>query len=230
MKKIISGKVYDTDTARFLGGDGGGDGFYAWSEALYQKRTGEYFLYGEGGPATKYAYSVGQNQWSGGSKIIPLDLPAARKWAEDHMDADDYEQIFGLPDEDAEPVSLYVKALPAPLMASLRQRVSEEGTTLAAVVENALRSYLTTPVPKATATRRWFLVDDCMTKGAFCEEEDLKVATQAEAVAKARRMWSQLTKRDQDDRDQYYVCLAGTDDDGCIIYETATNIVEIKPR
>lgn len=141
MKKIINGKVYDTDKARELGIDGGGDSFHSWSETLYQKRTGEFFLHGEGGPMTKYAVSIGQNQWSGGEKIIPLDVEAARQWAEEHLDADDYEEIFGLPDEDAEPVALHMM-LPAQLAAAARQRAAEDGVPLTRVVEMALAEYL----------------------------------------------------------------------------------------
>lgn len=133
MKKIIKGKLYDTDTARMLGLDGGGDGFKAWHEELYQKRTGEYFLYGEGGPMTKYAVAVSDNSWSGGKKIIPLSLSAAREWAEAHMDADEYGEIFGMPDEDAEPVALNIQ-LDAALMARIRARAAEDGTTLTTCV------------------------------------------------------------------------------------------------
>lgn len=141
MKKIIKNKVYDTDTARRVGGDSGGDGFYRWSEELYQKRTGEFFLAGEGGPATKYAYSVGQNQWSGGSKIIPLDVEAARQWAEEHLDADDYEEIFGLPDEDSEPVTISAQ-LPADLVARARSKALAQGKSLTAIIEAALNRYV----------------------------------------------------------------------------------------
>lgn len=141
MKKIINGKVYDTDKARELGIDGGWDSFHSWSETLYQKRTGEFFLHGEGGPMTKYARSVGQNQWSGGEKIIPLDVEAARQWAEEHLDADDYEEIFGLPDEDAEPVTISAK-LPADLIARARQMAQVQGVSLTAVIESALQRYI----------------------------------------------------------------------------------------
>lgn len=141
MKKIINNKVYDTDKARELGSDGGGDGLSGWHEALYQKRTGEFFLYGVGGPATRYAVSIGQNQWSGGEKIIPLNMGAARKWAEEHLDADEYEAIFGLPDEDAEPVAMSLM-LPAKLTAATRQRAIEDHTTMVSVVESALTEYL----------------------------------------------------------------------------------------
>lgn len=142
MKKIIKGKVYDTDTARRVGGNGGGDGFYRWSEELYQKRTGEFFLAGEGGPATKYAYSVGQNQWSGGSKIIPLDVEAARRWAEEHLNADDYATLFGEPFEDDTERTAISALLPAGLVRRARQRAVDEKTTLTAVLEAALVQYL----------------------------------------------------------------------------------------
>lgn len=142
MKKIIKGKVYDTDTARQLGLDGGGDGFSSWHEELYQKRTGEFFLYGKGGPATKYAHHVdGSNMWSGGDKIIPLTADAAREWVEEHLTADEYEEIFGLPDEDAEPVALNI-VLPASLMAQVRNIAADSGKTLTAVVTEMLSSQI----------------------------------------------------------------------------------------
>lgn len=143
MKKIINGKVYDTEKARAMGSDSysnSGD-FHHWCETLYQKRTGEFFLHGEGGPMTKYAVSIGQNSWAGGEKIIPLSMEAARKWVEDHLDAGDYEQIFGLPDEDAEPVALHMM-LPAQLAAAARQRAVADGTALTTIVERALAEYL----------------------------------------------------------------------------------------
>lgn len=133
MKKIINGKMYDTDKARYLGGDGGGDGFSHWSEELYQKRTGEFFLYGEGGPMTKYAVAISDNNWRGGEKIMPLSLEAAREWAEEHLDADVYGEIFGIPDKDAGPVALNIQ-IDAALMAKLRARAAEDGASLTATV------------------------------------------------------------------------------------------------
>lgn len=141
MKKIINNKVYDTDKAQFLGSDGNGDGFSRWREELYQKRTGEFFLHGEGGPMTRYAVSVSDNSWSGGEKIIPLSMEAARKWAEEHLAADTYESIFGLPDEDAGPVALHLM-LPAPLVAAVKQRAISDGTAMVSIVEQALTEYL----------------------------------------------------------------------------------------
>jgi len=105
MKKIIKGRKYDTDTAKVLGSwenmldvmD-----FNHFSETLYLKRNGEFFIYGKGNGASKYATSVGNNSWSGGSAIIPMTYEAAREWAEAHLDAEDYEAAFGEVSEDGD--------------------------------------------------------------------------------------------------------------------------------
>lgn len=97
MKKVINGRLYDTDTAICLGCDGTCDRrdlFYV-CEALFQKKNKEFFLYGEGGPASKYAVDTGSNSWSGGETILPLTEAEARKWAELHLTGDDYIEIFG---------------------------------------------------------------------------------------------------------------------------------------
>lgn len=138
MKKIINGKLYNTDTARELGLDAGGVGFSHWCERLYQKRTGEYFLYGDGGPMTKYALSISDNSWSGGEKIIPLSAAKAREWAEEHLDADKYAEIFGMPEEGEGAAALNIQ-IDAALMARLRQRAAEQGINLTACVESLLK-------------------------------------------------------------------------------------------
>ncbi len=97
MKKIINGKKYDTNTARFIGYAGysyPGDLSF-WLERLYRKKTGEFFLHGVGGAMSKYAHRAGLNEWSGGEEIIPLSPEEARKWAEEHLNADEYELAFG---------------------------------------------------------------------------------------------------------------------------------------
>ncbi|MBQ6343937.1 MAG: hypothetical protein IJI41_12490 [Anaerolineaceae bacterium] len=63
------------------------------------KKNGEFFLYGEGGPLSKYQKQVGMNEWSGGEVIIPMTIEDARDWAEEHLDADDYVKVFGDPEE-----------------------------------------------------------------------------------------------------------------------------------
>lgn len=97
MKKIINGKKYNTETAECLGSDSHlyrGDLDF-WNKELYRKKTGEFFIYGEGGPRSEYGREVGQNSWSGGEDITPLTEDEAKKWAERHLDVDEYEAIFG---------------------------------------------------------------------------------------------------------------------------------------
>ena len=98
MKKIINGKKYDTDTAKELGYYTNGEytnDLYYYCETLYRKKTGEFFLHGDGNSGTKYATALGNNSWAGGEEIIPLTYEAAQKWAEDCLSADAYEEIFG---------------------------------------------------------------------------------------------------------------------------------------
>lgn len=141
MKQIIKNKLYNTETAQYLGCDAGGDGFGRWCEELYLKRTGEFFLYGEGGPRTQYAVSNGDNSWSGGDRIIPLSAAAAREWAEKHLDADGYAGIFGMPEEGDETAALNVQ-IDAALMARLRAMAAEEGITLKDCVTKLLAKEL----------------------------------------------------------------------------------------
>lgn len=97
MKQIIHGKKYDTATAKELGtysNDGNWRDFNHFEESLYLKRTGEFFLAGEGGPMTKYAYHSGNTSY-GSENIIPLTIDQAKAWAEKHLSVDEYEEIFG---------------------------------------------------------------------------------------------------------------------------------------
>ena len=101
MKKIIAGRMYNTDTATCLGvcAHGMPMTFGYYEEGLYQKKSGEYYLVGEGGPMSPYAVRIDANNWSGGSRITPLTEAEARKWAEHNLDADAYIAIYGEPQE-----------------------------------------------------------------------------------------------------------------------------------
>lgn len=98
MKKIINGKKYDTDTAKEVGYSNNGllstDIDYI-EETLYQKKTGEFFLYGEGGARTEYSDFRGETNCYSGCKIIPLTVKEAKKYAEEHLTVEEYEKIFG---------------------------------------------------------------------------------------------------------------------------------------
>lgn len=139
MKKIIDGRRYDTDTAKEMGSDSFSNrrDFHYWMETLYRKNTGEFFLHGEGGPMSRYAVSEGQNGWSGGEKIIPLSLEAAKSWCEEHLDADAYEEIFGAVTEEGGKRTVTF-SLPEAVIEKIKQRASEAGMTMSDYVASCV--------------------------------------------------------------------------------------------
>lgn len=83
MKKIINGKLYNTETAERIGRWGKnlpGNDFNYCQKDLYRKKTGEFFL---------------AVDFYGGERITPLTEAEAREWVENHLDADKYIAIFG---------------------------------------------------------------------------------------------------------------------------------------
>lgn len=136
MKKIIGGKRYDTDTAKGIGCDGYSNrrNFGFWEETLYQKRTGEFFLHGVGGPASKYAETIGQNEWSGGEKIMPLDYESAREWAEEHLDADEYEKIFEVIEDEEEGRRTISLSVPSGVAVKLKTLAAKSGKSQSEIV------------------------------------------------------------------------------------------------
>ncbi len=105
MKRVINGKRYDTDTADRVATWKNGyftNDFNYCAEYLYRKKTGEYFLHGEGGALSKYATSNGGKRGSSlfgywtknGEDIYPLTEDMAKSWTEQYA-GEDYEDIFG---------------------------------------------------------------------------------------------------------------------------------------
>jgi len=102
MKKVIDGKVYNTETAEEV---------HNWSnhyyrndfgyceETLYKTKKGNYFLYGEGGAMSKYSRPVGNNGQTGGDGITVMTKYEAVKWLENH-DGDNV--LIGLFSEEIE--------------------------------------------------------------------------------------------------------------------------------
>ena len=103
MKKVIDGKMYNTETATLLGKWSNNLSYSDFShceQSLYRTLDGgAYFVYGVGGPLSYYARSAGQNQWVGGQDIELINLATAKQWAEDCLDAEDYIKVFGQPTE-----------------------------------------------------------------------------------------------------------------------------------
>lgn len=139
MNKLINGRRYDTDTARRVAEAMHGlpsDLNYI-CETLHRKTTGEYFLHGDGGAATKYAVSTGGNSWKGGERIIPLTLEEARAWAEEHLTADEVEEIFALK-EGKKTVAL---SLDEETIERIRRGAAEVGVSMSEFVSRAVEGY-----------------------------------------------------------------------------------------
>jgi len=143
MKKVISGRVYDTETGTELGYDSYGypRDFEYWAETLYRTRSGLYFIHGEGGPASKYAESQGQNQWSGGSEIIPVSEDVARKWSEEHLDGDGYLAAFGNPEDDTVRINVEI---PRALHSRVKAYADDNSQTMPDAVRALLEQALDT--------------------------------------------------------------------------------------
>lgn len=97
MQKIIEGKKYDTETATLIA-------TYEYSnlrdfnycvEELYQTKKGAYFIYGEGGPLSKYAKEIGNNTTSGSCEMYLVNEEEAKEFAMKHLNAEDFIEIFG---------------------------------------------------------------------------------------------------------------------------------------
>jgi hypothetical protein len=137
MKKIINGKRYDTNTAKMVGETSYGNwgDFDFWSEELYQKKTGEFFLYGIGGAMSRYAQRISQNQWGGGEQIIPLTPAEAQEWAEKYLDADKYEKIFGRIEEGKTQIATWINDT----LKSAADELREKGYTWADIFEAGIQ-------------------------------------------------------------------------------------------
>ena len=140
MKKIINNKRYDTDTAKKVAeydSDVARSDFNFYREDLYQKRTGEFFLHGQGNGASKYAERAFPDGWTSGEKIIPLTVDEAREWAERTQDADTYESIFGVVDEDSEKAVTTI-CISQSAVKKMKEMASDYKISMSAVVEGLI--------------------------------------------------------------------------------------------
>lgn len=96
MKKVIDGKVYNTETAtKVAEWDNGifGNDFRSCSEELYKTKKGAWFIFGKGGAMSKYSESHG-NSTSGSSTIFTVTEDEAFAWLENYNEMDAIEEYF----------------------------------------------------------------------------------------------------------------------------------------
>lgn len=118
MKKIIKGKVYDTETAKKFG---------EWSNGyivrnLYHKKTGEFFLHFKG-PTLE--------------KIIPLTYKEAENFAREKLDFTTFMAIFGEPSNNGEKRHLHIEISNVAYIKA-KQEAAKRGITLAAYIESLI--------------------------------------------------------------------------------------------
>lgn len=97
MKKVVNGKIYNTDTAIYITTYSNGYNprdFNQLSERLYKTKKGAFFLAGEGGPLTKYAKPCG-DMTMGSEDIFVLTADEAQGWLEQHNKTAELEEHFG---------------------------------------------------------------------------------------------------------------------------------------
>lgn len=102
MKRIIDGRMYNTETATLVGHYNNGcsySDFHVIDESLYIKKTGEWFLYGFGGAMTEYAVKCEDGMTGGSARIISFTDDEAKKWLEKYNLVDEYIKYFGEPEE-----------------------------------------------------------------------------------------------------------------------------------
>ncbi len=144
MKKYINGKKYDTETAKAVGSWSNHRGcrdFSHCEETLYRKKTGEFFLHGEGGALSRYAEPGNGNMRGSGESIRPLTFDEAREWAEEKLSAEEYEQIFGEIADDGTDclISAVVKASSRD---RIRRAVEKTGKTAGQILDELIDANL----------------------------------------------------------------------------------------
>lgn len=136
MKRIIRGKQYNTATAKKCGEYQNIQDYsdINWfSETLYKKKGGEFFLHGDGNANSKYSKSCGPNEWCGSEKIIPMTYAEAQEWSEQHLTGDEYEMIFGEIAEDDSLVQIHV-SMTAAESEIIRRNAAKENMTVSAYI------------------------------------------------------------------------------------------------
>lgn len=108
MKRVIKGKVYDTDKAQLIAEahhdnikGAGGKSLKQW---FYRKKTGEFFVQVEG--AAIELQNIFQNGYKPNAGIYPLTYEQAQRWAEKELTAEQLETIFGDPEDDETKVAV----------------------------------------------------------------------------------------------------------------------------
>ncbi|WP_142965801.1 hypothetical protein [Enterococcus casseliflavus] len=97
MKKIIEGKLYNTETATLIAEyrKGNRSDFYGIEEEVYITKKGQYFMYYWGGGCSKYREEVASRTYSDNEGIKLITGEEAKEFATKHLNVEDFIEIFG---------------------------------------------------------------------------------------------------------------------------------------
>lgn len=139
MKKLINGKRYNTESARYIGEyepPYAVNDFKWYKETMYRKQTGEFFLHGEGNGDSPYAEKY-IDGWGQGEKLVPLKEEEAKKWAEDHLEVDAYDMVFTHNKADEE--KLFTVWLPINIYEKVKSTAESKNVSMRDIVINQLK-------------------------------------------------------------------------------------------
>lgn len=97
IKKVIDGKLYNSETATLIARWDNGQfpsDFRHCSENLCMTKKGAFFIHGSGGAMSKYAVQCGGNSMGGSSDLIALSPEAAKNWICGHLTNKELEQAL----------------------------------------------------------------------------------------------------------------------------------------
>ncbi|MDU5912814.1 MAG: hypothetical protein E6Z21_00820 [Anaerococcus vaginalis] len=161
MKKIINGRRYDTSTATLIdyyminniGFDkvdkGDVESFKKYIsqkklfdqrlENLYRKKTGEFFLYSLNGPMSELAGRklYGKRNYE---NIVPLSIDEVKEWMEDCSDAETYESVFEIEEEEGN--IAFSLLIPENLYNKIKEKSEKTEKTMKDIIVEALESNL----------------------------------------------------------------------------------------
>lgn len=135
MKKIISGKVYDTEKAQLIAevhhdniNDADGKSLKQW---FYRKKTGEFFVHVEG--TALELQNIFQYGYKPNAGIYTLTYEQAQQWAEKELTAEQWEEIFGDPEDDDTNVAVNL-SMTSKEANILKQNAAKSGMTVSSYI------------------------------------------------------------------------------------------------
>lgn len=78
--------------------------------------------------------------------------------------------------------------------------------------------------------KKWYIIDDATTARGQIFDNCTNTDDMDEALQLAQKEWNQLTKDEQEKRDDFYIALGAKDEDDCLDWNSVTKCVSFKSR